>query len=377
VLLVDDDRVVASVFRRLLQQRGFEVLVAGDGGEALTVAKERSPEVVLMDLQMPRMGGLEALGEFSRQFPDMPVIIVSGTGDINTVIEALRLGASDYLIKPVGDGSTLIHRVETNLERARLKLQKRHLQRQLELHLERMREDEEAGRRIQARLCPPADWQFAPYRFDYRVIPSLVLSGDMPDYFRVDDQYAVFYCADVAGHGVPSALVTVLVKGLIAKYFEHYRNLLDPLVLEPDQLLLQLNKELLEARLDKHLTLFYGVLDRHANRLRYSSGGHYPPPLLFTPDGIQTLDQESMAVGLFPFARFETQTLVLPAAFRLLLFSDGALDAMTLPSAEAKLARLRQLGTPDALNRFVNEVSANQELPDDFAFLSVTREDAP
>lgn len=69
VLLVDDDRVVASVFRRLLQQRGYEVLVAGDGGEALAVAKEGSPEVVLMDLQMPRMGGLEALGEFSRQFP--------------------------------------------------------------------------------------------------------------------------------------------------------------------------------------------------------------------------------------------------------------------------------------------------------------------
>ena len=369
--------MVASVFRRLLQQRGYEVLVAGDGGEALAVAKEGSPEVVLMDLQMPRMGGLEALGEFSRQFPDLPVIIVSGTGDINTVIEALRLGASDYLIKPVGDGSTLIHRIETNLERSRLKLQKRELQRQLELHLERMREDEEAGRRIQTRLSPATDWPFGPYRFDYRVIPSLVLSGDMPDYFRVDDRFAVFYCADVAGHGVPSALVTVLVKGLIAKYFEHYRNLSDPLVLEPDRLLLQLNKELLEARLDKHLTLFYGVLDGHTNRLRYSNGGHYPPPILFTPGGVQTLEQESMAVGLFPFAQFETATLSLPETFRLVLFSDGALDALALPSVEAKLACLRQMGTRNALARFVGEVKANKELPDDFAFLSVIRGDAP
>jgi serine phosphatase RsbU (regulator of sigma subunit) len=307
----------------------------------------------------------------------VPVIIVSGTGKMKDAVEALRLGAWDYLIKPLPESSVLVHTVEINIERSRLIRQNRKIRQELELHLEQIRDDEEAGRKIQARLLPPPDWKLGPYHFHHRVISPLILSGDFVDYFYADDQFAVFYCADVSGHGVSSALVTVLVKSLVAKYREHYRDRGDRLILEPDHLLAQLNKEILQEKLGKHLTVFYGVLDLNTNALHYANGGHYPPPLIFSRGGVCALDSKGMAVGLFPFARFQPAVYDLPSDFRLLVFSDGALDALSLPTPEDKLAHLRSLATQESLRRFAEEADANPNLPDDLTILSITRGEMP
>jgi phosphoserine phosphatase RsbU/P len=375
VLVVDDDPDVASSFRKVLERYGHTVFVATNGHDGLEMAARESPEILLLDLKMPAMGGLEMLNQCAHQFPDLPAIIISGTSDMNDAIQALRHGACDYLTKPVVEPEMLIRTVERNLEKARLIRQNRQVHEELQLHLERMYEEEEAGRRIQARLFPPPQWTFGPYHFEQRVVPSLVLSGDMPDYFAVDDRYAVCYCADVAGHGVSSALITVMVKSLVAKHREHYRSQSDSVILQPAQMLLQLNKELLAERLGRHLTLFYAVLDQQANTLCFAGGGHYPPPMLFTETGLELLNQKSMAVGLFPFAQFKTDTVALPQAFRLVLVSDGALDALTSLAPDARLAHLQGLRTPQAWAQFV-DTAAQADLPDDLTFLSVTRGDA-
>jgi serine phosphatase RsbU (regulator of sigma subunit) len=292
-------------------------------------------------------------------------------------IDSLKLGAWDYLIKPLPDAAALIRAVETNLERSRLIRQNKRIREELDQRHEQIREDEEAGRKIQAKLFPPQDWAMGRYRFKHRVIPSLLLSGDFVDYFALGEQFAAFYCADVSGHGVSSALVTVLVKSLIAKYRERFHERQDSLILEPDRLLAQLNKELCHEELGKHLTLFYGVLDTAANTLRYANGGQHPPALLFSPEGVRMLETDGMAVGLFPFAAFGSDTVALPPVFRLLVFSDGALDALPLPTAEAKLVYLRNLATWEALRKFVDEVGANGHLPDDFTVLSVSSGEMP
>ena len=326
---------------------------------------------------MPVMGGLEVLGRLVKRSPDLPVIIVSASGEIMDAVEALKLGAWDYLVKPLPDASTLTHTVEANLERSRLARLNKQIRQELELQHEQIRDDEEAGRKIQAKLFPPQDWQLGRYRFRHRVIPSLFLSGDFVDYFNVNERFAAFYCADVSGHGVSSALVTVLVKSLIAKYRERQQEHQDPLILQPDRLLAQLNREILHEQLGKHLTAFYGVLDLDAHTLCYASGGQYPPALLFSAGAVRELDLPGMAVGLFPFATFRAETLNLPPAFRLLVFSDGALDALQLPTPEAKLDYLRQLDRGDSLQRFVLDASADKHLPDDFTVLSVTSGEMP
>jgi sigma-B regulation protein RsbU (phosphoserine phosphatase) len=377
VLLIDDDPQVCSLFRRVLERRGHQVFEAGDGREGIATAEKVLPEIILLDLNLPVISGLELLDKFTHQSPDVPVIIVSGTGKMKDAVEALRLGAWDYLIKPLPETSVLVHTVEINIERSRLIRQNRKIRQEIELHLEKIREDEEAGRKIQARLFPPTEWVLGEYCFRYRVVSPLLLSGDFVDYFRVNDRFAVFYCADVSGHGVSSALVTVLLKSLINKYREHYHDRQDRMIMEPERLLAQLNKEIIGEQLGKHLTVFYGVLDTEANTLCCANGGHYPPPLLFIEGKVRSLELKGMAVGLFPFAEFHAETLALPPAFRLLVFSDGALDSLSLPSPEAKLAYLQTLTTRDSLQQFVDEANANKNLPDDLTVLSLTRGTVP
>ena len=77
-------------------------------------------DLVLVDLRMPEMGGLAVLSAIRREVPEMPVIVVSGAGDIGEVVEALRLGAWDFLLKPINDMSILRHAIDQGLERARL-----------------------------------------------------------------------------------------------------------------------------------------------------------------------------------------------------------------------------------------------------------------
>ena len=377
VLLVDDDPNVCAIFRRILERRGHTVFQAADGPQGLAAVPETQPDIVLLDLNLPLMGGLEMLARLAQQYPDVPVIIVSGSGSMKDAIEALKLGAWDFLTKPLPETSALVHTVESNLERSRLIRANKAIRQELELRHEQIREDEEAGRKIQAKLFPPEDWQAGRYHFHHRILPSLVLSGDFVDYFAVGEEAAVFYCADVSGHGVSSALITVLVKSLIAKYRERQQERGDALILEPHRTLAQLNKELLQEQLGKHLTMFYGVLDEATHSLHYASGGQYPPALLFTPGSVRSLEQNGMAVGLFPFARFEGATIPLPEVFRLVVFSDGALDALTLPTPEAKLAHLQSLSTREALRRFVEAAGANPHLPDDFTVLSVSCGELP
>jgi len=377
ILLIDDDTQIRSVFRKLLERRGHQVFEAADGCAGLAASERELPDIILLDLKLPGMTGMETLGQFGQRWPDIPVIIISGSGNMNDAIEALKAGAADYLIKPLPDHSTLTHTVETNLERARLTRQNRAIRHELELHHEQFREDEEAGRKVQAKLFPPTDWSAGAYRFRHRVIASLLLSGDFVDYFSVNDQCAVFYCADVSGHGISSALVTVLLKSLITKYRERLDDQQDRLILEPARLLAQLNRDLRQENLGKHLTMFYGVVDLNAHTLCYASGGHYPPGLLFSNGQVRPLEQRGMAIGLFPFAAFQSENLALPEVFRLLVFSDGALDALPLPAPEARLAFLRNLTTREALRGFVQQADANQHLPDDFTVLSVSRGEMP
>jgi serine phosphatase RsbU (regulator of sigma subunit) len=374
ILVVDDDPQICSVFRKVLERSGHVVMEATGARQGLALVEHDSPELVLLDLKMPDMGGLQMLDKISQLSPGLPVIIISGSGEMNDAIQALRLGACDYLVKPLPDSSVLIHAVAANLQRARLIRENQKYVRELARQHAAIQADEEAGRKIQAKLFPPPDWRLGDYRFQHRMIPSLSLSGDCLDYFSVDANHAVFYCVDVSGHGVSSALVTVLVKSLMKKYREFYHPHRRDLILEPDRLLAQLNQDLLHEDLGKHLTAFYGVLNLDENSLCFACGGQFPPPILFSAAGARRLEAKSMAVGLFPDATFVAEKIALPAAFRFLLVSDGALDVLPMPTVAGKLAYLQTLQNEARLNQFIEQMAALEHLPDDLTILSITRE---
>jgi len=101
VLVVDDEEVVRLGYRRVLSGDGFTVMAAGNGSEALALMADKRFDVVLLDLRMPGMDGLEVLRAIKERAPESEVVVVTGYPSIETAKEAVRLGAYDYLTKPV------------------------------------------------------------------------------------------------------------------------------------------------------------------------------------------------------------------------------------------------------------------------------------
>ena len=120
VLTIDDEEVIRRSFQAYLEDSGFRVLQAQNGRVGLDVFREHRPDIILVDLRMPEMDGLEVLATVVREAPEVPIIVVSGTGMIQDAIEALRLGAWDYVLKPVEDLGILEHSVRRALERTKL-----------------------------------------------------------------------------------------------------------------------------------------------------------------------------------------------------------------------------------------------------------------
>lgn len=118
ILIVEDEAIVADVVGRYLRRDGFEVMTAGDGQEALDMAHEWSPDLVLLDLMLPKIDGLEVCRRL-RSDSNIPIIIVTAKGDESDRIVGLELGADDYVSKPFSPRE-LVARVRAVLRRTHL-----------------------------------------------------------------------------------------------------------------------------------------------------------------------------------------------------------------------------------------------------------------
>ncbi|MCA9321853.1 MAG: response regulator [Planctomycetes bacterium] len=100
LLIVDDDEVLRERLARAFRRRGFDVRLASGHAEAVSSAREESPELALVDLRMPGPGGLEVVRDLHDVDVSTNIVVLTGYGSIATAVEAMRLGASNYLPKP-------------------------------------------------------------------------------------------------------------------------------------------------------------------------------------------------------------------------------------------------------------------------------------
>ncbi|OGP61192.1 MAG: histidine kinase [Deltaproteobacteria bacterium RBG_13_49_15] len=103
ILLVDDEEGIRTVLRISLSDRGYEVFTAENGEQALDIFREKSPSIVLTDIKMPGMDGLQLLEVIKRESPDTEVIMITGHGDMDLAIKSLKHQATDFITKPIND----------------------------------------------------------------------------------------------------------------------------------------------------------------------------------------------------------------------------------------------------------------------------------
>src|SRR4029077_18589383 len=128
VLVVDDDSSARIAMQRLLAARGYAVELAADGNEALERIAELPPDIVVTDLDMPNMNGMQLLAALHEQQRGLPVIVVTSAAEVRSAVDAMRAGAIDYILKPV-EFDELLLAIGRAIENRQIKIENENLRR--------------------------------------------------------------------------------------------------------------------------------------------------------------------------------------------------------------------------------------------------------
>ncbi|WP_455381578.1 sensor histidine kinase [Salinispira pacifica] len=156
ILCIDDDPLIRDVFKEHLEKSGFSVRTASNGTEGIELFRNEVPDLVLCDLRMPGIDGLEVVSALHRIDTGIPIIVVSGTALIHDAVEALKGGAWDFVTKPVRDLEVLNHIINSSLERAKLirenQRYKNHLEAEVEQRTRALKNEIAERRRTESEL---------------------------------------------------------------------------------------------------------------------------------------------------------------------------------------------------------------------------------
>lgn len=405
VLIVDTDEELHSLARTVFHDMRFgdrkvelfDVYSAQEAYDCITEQKDMAVAIVdLAEEEEPNGFGiihiirnelnekqlriiLKTEGENS--IPEEKFIIdydisdYRNTGDFSsrkirsTLINAFRSYRDQRTIVKLNDSLERKVQDRTNaLSDANLKLRS---------YISRLENDHAAGGRMQQKLLPDTQKTFKDCTFSSRVYSSMYLSGDFLDYFEIDENRLGFYMADVSGHGISSAFITVLLKNFIDLQLESYWNEGDSMIIRPYMLVKRLNSELLRENFGKYLTIFYGVIDLKHNILRYTNCGQFPYPLLRDHGGVTPLSRTGTPVGLFAEPEFIDEKIEISQHAALLMVSDGILEILPHASIKEKRNLMRTMfaRTDLSLQDITEQLGLSRQFsfPDDITFLMMKR----
>ena len=409
ILLVDDEPYVHQVTEMVLRDFVFEnkelkFINAYSAAEARKVLEEHKDiSLAIVDVVMEDdNAGLNLVKYIRETIKEKKLRIILRTGqpgvapereviinyDINDYKEKVELSSQklitsvivalrnyEYIAEISDLNADLEQRVADRVEDLRLANKK------LQETLKELQDDQEAGRIMQYKLLPKQKDEILGYRFSSKFYPSLMLSGDFLDYFEINERYTGFYIADVSGHGVSSAIVTVLLKNFIDNAIDKYCTEKDDMLLNPVLLCKRLNTELIREKLGKYMTIFYGIIDTKEHKMQYVNCGQFPYPLIAsTSDGkinISVLEGKGTPVGLFKTPVFNVKEIALPKSFKMIMFSDGILEILTDESIEDSEKYLHGIFSDDNVD--VDKISQQLDLenreyfPDDLTFLMIEK----
>lgn len=353
VLVVDDDPDVNYVIRNRIASHGYLVDSAENGEEALERMAKILPDLVIVDVAMPGMNGLDLLQRIRESFQDVAVIITTAFGSERVVIDALRRGADDYLRKPfeLSELRTVLERTTTRL---RLHRQNTELRNQLDQKRRQLEDELAMAANVQSDLLPRELPSIPGFELAAACVPALEVGGDFYDWQEPCPGVLSLWICDVMGKGFGAALLMATVRAVMRAVIRHS----SPseamqyvrVALEPDLL-----------RSDRFVTLFLGRLDATNRQMTYIDAGHGYAFVLRANGEFDTLAPRGLPLGVPGAELYQEGVLTFSPGDVLVLYSDGLVDARPdlgldhrgvahyiaqLPSAAAIVERLVALLAP-------------------------------
>ncbi|MBK1630596.1 hypothetical protein CKO31_07525 [Thiohalocapsa halophila] len=394
VLVIDDAPDVRAYVRALLRKWGFHAELASNGADGLERLRAGDIRLVICDWMMDGMSGPEVCAAIRQEdFPHyVYVMLLTGRTEDTDLVYGLDAGADDFVGKPF-DVQVLRARLQVGVRilglEERLAEQNRRLKQShdaLDLAYGQIQNDLAAAARIQRDSLPVSDQGIAPLRAGWLFLPAAKISGDSFHFFPVSGDEMGFYHLDVAGHGIPAALLsTSLSRSLVPQSGILAPNLGSGEYLNPAGFLEAMNTQLCspDGEVTSYATVVYGVLDPHTGRGRLASAGH-PQPLLLRANGeIELAPKGGLPVGMFDTADYSTHAFELAPGERIVTYSDGITDcvdaagrAFDIEHLCALLRRHREASS-DALAELLRAAvlawRGDAELEDDVSLLIIER----
>lgn len=328
IMVVDDQQENRMLISDFLKEHKYEVCEAEDGSKALEEAISQKPDLILMDIVMPKMNGYEACAKIKENSltKDIPIIFLSSLTETKEKINGFNAGGQDYVVK-FGDLNELKARVEAHLKIRSLNRSLMQANKELQEKQDILNEDLNSAAQIQRSLLPvKTPFRTGNLEIAWECIPSLYIGGDIFNFLPLDEEHMGLYILDVCGHGVPSAMVAVSVS-------QHFHELASQAgegsyskLLFPGQLLKDLNHEFKLSRFGKFFTIFYMVLNIKTMRLFYCLGGHPPPVLLHPNEPYELLKIGGSVIGIDEIVPFEEGTVELKPGDKIVMYTDGIVE---------------------------------------------------
>ncbi len=337
ILVVDDEPdvepMVLQRMRRSIRAGRYQFVFAQDGMDALEkLHQDESIDMVLSDINMPKMDGLTLLGQISKVAPNLRCVIISAYGDMKNIRTAMNRGAFDFVTKPLDfeDLEVTIERTLSHLAEWREALAARD-------QLVELQNELDIASKIQQAILPTRFPEGPGYQLHASMEPAHIVGGDFFDVVRFDNNRIGMAIADVSDKGVPAALFmmssrTLLKGSAIAR--------LEPGVVleEVNDLLYKDNPSLM------FVTVLYAIYDPATGQLTYANGGHNPP-LIVHPDGSSTVlpSTGGIALGVMPGLCYAQNTVTCEPGDTFVCYTDGVTDAVNAQGDEFGLEGLRQV----------------------------------
>lgn len=369
ILAIDDSRLNRAVINKVLNELGMTVDEAADGIEGLEALEKKQYDLILLDIIMPQLDGFGFLSEFKNRKTNefIPVILMTGSDDLNSKIKGLQIGADDFLLKPLNE-KELIARVTSLL---RLKKAYSEILEKNQL----IQREMEAAKKVQEYIIPTEFNDIDYPKVTGRYLPIEDIGGDFYDIYKISDTKSGFLIADVTGHGIPAALVMSMAKMMF--------NVFTLQTESTKELFSRVNLEIKKMLLDsQYITAFYAIYNSETCMMSISNAGHVMP-LFYQAEKnrVIALDAFGFFLGISEETGYEEKHLRVGENDRLLLFTDGITEIKNKEReefGENRLAKFmienRDLKGNDFCNLLLDtlkDFSKIESRDDDIAFLNV------
>jgi phosphoserine phosphatase RsbU/P len=330
LLVVDDAPANIQVVQSILRDE-YKIRVATSGEKALELVKTQPlPDLILLDVMMPGLDGYQVCERLKAnpETHDIPVIFLTGLTDVDDETKGLEIGAVDYIRKPFSPAIVKA--------RVRTQISIRDSREQLNQQVVAVNHELEMARHIQLSILPSRAPAITGLAIAARYLPMTTIAGDYYDYLPIDDQRVGILVADVSGHGAPSALITSMIKIVLAEQKTHAS--------DPAAVLAGMNEALCGKFAHHFVTAAYIFVDTGNKLLRYGGAGHPPLSIWRATDGrAQAIEENGLLLAQFPEETYSAVELPFAPGDRIVLNTDGVSECASPEGQQFTTKRVLEL----------------------------------